>query len=54
MLPSPPMPLWLHAAVCVVVPCLIGLTMYAAFELWNRRRTRAHPERELPVIDYMI
>jgi hypothetical protein len=48
------MPLWLHALLCVVVPCLFGLTMYFAFELWNRRRLRSSSDRELPVIDYLI
>jgi hypothetical protein len=43
----------LHAFACVVIPCLIGLTMYAVFEVWDRRR-RKHKRVELPVIDYMI
>ena len=45
---------WLHALTCVAVPCLIGLTMYVLFGVWDRRRQRARPGDELPVIDYMI
>lgn len=43
--------LW-YIAACVAVPCGVGVSMYGAFELWNRlRKKSAGP---LPVIDYMI
>lgn len=43
---------WLNAIVSVVAPCAIGAIMYAAFELWDRRRRRNG--QQLPVIDYSI
>jgi hypothetical protein len=45
---------WLHALECVVLPCVVGATMFLLFEVWDRRRARARPERALPVIDYQI
>jgi hypothetical protein len=48
------MPLWSYALACVVVPCLIGVTMYALFELWERRRRRSRPDAPPPMIDYWI
>lgn len=41
-----------YVLACVAVPCGIGLLMYVAFELWNRRRKKSRGA--LPVIDYMI
>jgi hypothetical protein len=43
----------LYALACVVIPCLIGLTMFALFELWDRRRRKAQ-RASLPIIDYTI
>jgi hypothetical protein len=48
------MPAWMHALVCVLVPCFIGASMYGMFELWDRRRRRASDRQGLPVIDYTI
>ena len=45
--------LW-YPIECVLVPCAIGTVMYLAFGLWDRRRRRARPGDELPVIDYLI
>ncbi len=48
------MPGWLYIVLCVVVPCLIGLSVYGLFELWDRRRARRNDESEPVVIDYLI
>lgn len=45
-----PMDSWLYAAVCLVVPALWGLSMYALFGAWERRKKPG----ELPPIDYSI
>jgi hypothetical protein len=44
---------WLYALECVIVPCAIGLAMYALFDAWDQRR-RANRDDELPHIDYHI
>ena len=41
-----------YVFACVAVPCGMGVLMYGAFELWNRRRKKSRGA--LPVIDYMI
>jgi hypothetical protein len=43
-----------YVIACVLVPCAVGACMYAAFELWDRRRRQARPGAELPRIDYSI
>jgi hypothetical protein len=43
-----------YALACVAVPCRIGLTVYAVFELWERKRRRAKRSGPLPRIDYLI
>jgi hypothetical protein len=45
--------LW-YPLQCVLVPCVIGTLMYLGFELWERRRRRARPEEDQPMIDYLI
>jgi len=45
---------WLHALECVLVPCVIGVSMFGVFELWDRRRRRGKAADGLPVIDYTI
>ncbi len=44
---------WLHAIVSVLVPCVIGSTMYVVFGFWDRRRQVGRKEA-LPEIDYHI
>jgi len=51
---GPAMAAWIHALECVVVPCMIGGSMFGVFELWDRRRRRAKGSEGLPVIDYTI
>jgi len=55
------MPLWLHAALCVVVPALWGVVMYHLFNAVAKRRAQrageepgAHPADLPPPIDYSI
>jgi hypothetical protein len=45
--------LW-YPLECVLVPCVIGALMYQVFEFWERRRRRARPEDDQPMIDYLI
>jgi hypothetical protein len=45
---------WFHALECVLVPCVIGVSMFGVFELWDRRRRRVSDPKGLPVIDYTI
>jgi hypothetical protein len=46
---------WIHALECVLVPCIIGVSMFGAFELWDRsRRKRTRDHKGLPLIDYSI
>jgi hypothetical protein len=46
------MPLWLYAALCVVVPAAWGVIMYFLFGFVDRRRTARRGEA--PPIDYSI
>jgi hypothetical protein len=48
------MPVWLRVVECIAVPAVLGASLYALFEAWDRRRRRAKPEDALPSIDYMI
>jgi hypothetical protein len=45
---------WIHALECVLVPCVIGASMFGVFELWDRTRRRRKDHEGLPVIDYTI
>lgn len=44
---------WLHALLCIAVPCAIGLSMYVLFGIWDRRRQRKH-SAAIPDVDYQI
>jgi hypothetical protein len=43
-----------YTIACVLLPCALGLGMFALFELWDRRRRAKRPGAELPRIDYSI
>jgi hypothetical protein len=45
--------LW-YPIACIVVPCALGLLMYLAFDVWDRRRRRVRGGDPLPLIDYYI
>jgi hypothetical protein len=45
---------WMHAALCVAIPCAVGALMYGGFELWDRVRRRALGGKGLPPVDYSI
>lgn len=45
---------WSYVLACVLVPCGVGASMFALFELWDRRRRARRPGAELPRIDYSI
>ena len=45
---------WRYVLACVLVPCVVGVAMYALFELWDRRRRAGRAGAALPRIDYSI
>jgi hypothetical protein len=46
-------PLWLYAALCVLVPAVWAVAMYFLFG-WVDRRRAARNKNDLPPIDYSI